>query len=163
MRLFLRLVESEMSRAWKPRGAAPRPNHGFTLVELLVVIAIIGTLVGLLLPAVQAAREASRLSQCGNNMKQLALGLQNYHDANNVLTPSETDARVDSQGREGWSWIFLILPFAEQAELYNACNVWSMTASNKAPNKLDAATGALDAVSNPTVDLPDRPGCGTGA
>jgi prepilin-type N-terminal cleavage/methylation domain-containing protein/prepilin-type processing-associated H-X9-DG protein len=143
MRLFLRLVESETSRAWKPRGAVPRPNHGFTLVELLVVIAIIGTLVGLLLPAVQAAREASRLSQCGNNMKQLALGLQNYHDANNVLPPSETDARVDSQGREGWSWIFLLLPFVEQAELYNSCNVWSMTASNKAPNKLDAATGAL--------------------
>ena len=143
MRLFLRVVESEMSRTWKPRGVVPQARHGFTLVELLVVIAIIGTLVGLLLPAVQAAREASRLSQCSNNMKQIALGLQNYHDANNSLPPSQMDDRVDTQGRLGWSWIFLILPFVEQPELYNVCNVWCTNASDKKPNKLDAATGAL--------------------
>jgi prepilin-type N-terminal cleavage/methylation domain-containing protein len=69
-------------------------RRAFTLVELLVVIAIIGTLVGLLLPAVQAAREAARQSQCRNNLKQVALGLQNVHDARRILPASVLRADV---------------------------------------------------------------------
>jgi prepilin-type N-terminal cleavage/methylation domain-containing protein/prepilin-type processing-associated H-X9-DG protein len=92
------------------RAARPATHGGFTLVELLVVIAIIGTLVGLLLPAVQAAREAARRSSCVNNMKQLALGCQNYHDSKQQL-PSH----VSPGGNTGVSWLALILPFIEQS------------------------------------------------
>lgn len=95
--------------------------RGFTLVELLVVIAIIGTLVGLLLPAVQTARESARRSQCTNNMKQVALGLHNFHDAFKALPPSACNSTVDPRGRASWSWMLFVLPYIEQATLFDAC------------------------------------------
>jgi prepilin-type N-terminal cleavage/methylation domain-containing protein len=92
------------------------PKAGFTLVELLVVIAIIGVMVGLLLPAVQAAREAARRMSCSNNLKQLGLGLHNYHAAYNQFPAG---ARGGTTG-EGWgmSFYYGLLPFIEQNALH---------------------------------------------
>jgi prepilin-type N-terminal cleavage/methylation domain-containing protein len=94
-------------------GAKSREPHGrraFTLVELLVVIAIIGILVALLLPAIQAAREAARRSQCSNNMKQLGLAVQNYADARRGLPPSRV-----LDGRQ--TWLALILDYMEESQI----------------------------------------------
>ncbi len=90
--------------------------RGFTLVELLVVIAIIGVMVGLLLPAVQAAREAARRMSCGNNLKQLGLGLHNYHAAYNKL-PAGWDGTI-ANGRRSNQSLVGILPFIEQQALW---------------------------------------------
>lgn len=88
-------------------------NRGFTLVELLVVIAIIGVLVSLLLPAVQAAREAARRTQCSNNLKQIGLAVHNYHDTLNALPPGQPG------GMGGSSAFAAILPFMEQGNMYD--------------------------------------------
>ncbi|RIK88206.1 MAG: prepilin-type cleavage/methylation domain-containing protein [Planctomycetota bacterium] len=87
-----------------------RPLHGFTLVELLVVIAIIGVLVALLLPAVQAAREAARRSQCQNNLKQIGLGVQMHHDAKKFIPNSR---RI----RDYITWAGTLWPYMEQANI----------------------------------------------
>jgi len=79
-------------------------KRGFTLVELLVVIAIIGVLIALLLPAVQAAREAARRLQCSNNLKQLAVGCINYESANGQFPPGETHGHVGNAGYAGYSY-----------------------------------------------------------
>jgi len=97
-------------------------RKAFTLVELLVVIAIIGVLVALLLPAVQAAREAARRISCGNNVKQLGLSLHNYHDTFNAFPPSATI--TPGQTFDSWSAQARLLPFIEQENLGDLIN-WS--------------------------------------
>jgi len=94
-----------------------RVRRGFTLIELLVVIAIIGVLIALLLPAVQAAREAARRSQCVNNLKQLGLAVHNYLSNNTDTFPP---AHVD--GVQNFSAHARLLPFLEQTTIFNACN-----------------------------------------
>jgi prepilin-type N-terminal cleavage/methylation domain-containing protein/prepilin-type processing-associated H-X9-DG protein len=93
-----------------------RPN-GFTLVELLVAIAIIGMLIGLLLPAVQAAREASRRMQCANNLKQLGLAMHNYHAALNCFPPGFMAVNHLGEIRGGWAWGVFLMPYIEQCPL----------------------------------------------
>jgi prepilin-type N-terminal cleavage/methylation domain-containing protein/prepilin-type processing-associated H-X9-DG protein len=112
-----------------PSSRAEARAHGFTLVELLVVIAIIGVLVALLLPAVQAAREAARRMQCSSNCKQLALACLSYHDAKKAFPPALTYSEAAIAARGGLSgidrnpfhgpnWVIMILPYIEQQPLY---------------------------------------------
>jgi len=96
--------------------AQRRPNAGFTLVELLVVIAIIGLLVALLLPAVQAAREAARRMSCSNHLKQIGLALHNYHDTHKNFPPSAT-LPAGVVPFDSWSVHARLLPFLEQSSL----------------------------------------------
>ena len=99
--------------------------RAFTLVELLVVIAIIGVLVALLLPAVQAAREAARRSSCSNNLKQYGLALHNYHDTNNTMPPGGNGPPLywAEPGVPYMSWFTRVLPFCEQGALYGQIHV----------------------------------------
>jgi len=112
-------------------------KRGFTLIELLVVIAIIAILIALLLPAVQQAREAARRSQCKNNLKQIGLALHNYHDNFRMFPPG--DVRRLYGGVSSWTtsmigWIPRILPFLDQAVIYNQINWELETGVSATPN-----------------------------
>ena len=100
------------------------PRPAFTLIELLVVMAIIATLTGLLLPAVQKVREAAARTKCLNNLKQVGLGLHNYHSAHGRFPPGFTATTApystlrESDFTPGWSFFYHILPFVEQENLH---------------------------------------------
>jgi prepilin-type N-terminal cleavage/methylation domain-containing protein len=122
-------------------------QRGFTLVELLVVIAIIGVLVALLLPAVQAAREAARRMQCSNHLKQIGLALQNYHDTFESLPFGgrarfvNTSATTPAGQNWGPSWYVGILPFAEQKPLSDLLEAAQLT--NPALDDLTQSVGRM--------------------
>ena len=128
-------------------------SRGFTLVELLVVIAIIGTLIGLLLPAVQTVRESARTSECKNNLKQLALAFHHYENSNGYLPPLKRlysgilspSASKCERGMAHRSWAPDVLPFVEQENLmrgYDLARNWWENADGSAPST--GSAGVLD-------------------
>ena len=108
------------------RSTRAARRQGFTLIELLVVIAIIAVLIGLLLPAVQAAREAARRLQCINNLKQIGLGIMNYESTNGTFPPQSIDRGGTSLSQPideaDWGTFPRIMPYMEQLQMYNAAN-----------------------------------------
>ncbi|MEM1060920.1 MAG: DUF1559 domain-containing protein [Planctomycetota bacterium] len=115
---------------------AARPRYGFTLIELLVVIAIIALLVGLLLPAVQQAREAARKTQTKNNLKQIGIALHNYHDVHSIFP--KRNYFVGPSGNAGdpltfSSWMLHILPFLEENAVYERWDFDDQLGSIAAP------------------------------
>lgn len=131
--------------------------RGFTLVELLVVIAIIGVLMGLLLPAVQSAREAGRRVTCTNNQYQLALAASRFNDAQGFL-PGWRNSLIMNSGTLFPSWPVMILPFAERNDIYRA---WQqgMTSAPYVSNFVCPSTPP-DSMTNPILAYAGN--CGTG-
>lgn len=115
-------VGSHLADRARPAGTPLRlvnRPRAFTLVELLVVIAIIGILIALLLPAVQAAREAARRSQCTNNLKQLGIAMHNYHDTFKTFPAGSFNLRETPWPSNGTNWRALILPYIEQSSVHD--------------------------------------------
>ncbi|MDD3585934.1 MAG: DUF1559 domain-containing protein [Thermoguttaceae bacterium] len=129
-------------------------KKGFTLVELLVVIAIIGILIALLLPAVQAAREAARRMQCTNNLKQITLGMHGYHDVYDVFPKGSVACSTPQNSGRGYlgihNWRSTILPFMEQGPLYDQLD-FSSTTGDFQSHVIGSASGTNKALHNTVI------------
>jgi prepilin-type N-terminal cleavage/methylation domain-containing protein len=140
-----------MTKAMNNTNRKLRAALGFTLVELLVVIAIIGVLVAMLLPAVQAAREAARRSQCKNNLHQLGLALLNCESAKGSLPAGSGYARAEPKG----NWVVSAAPYFEQTAVFR--NYDFKKYSNEAPNLQLAATTTIPMLICPSDDESTQP------
>jgi prepilin-type N-terminal cleavage/methylation domain-containing protein len=127
-------------------GASPRVARGFTLVELLVVIAIIGTLVGLLLPAVQSAREAARRSSCSNNLKQMGLALHSHHDARKFFPAAQWRLWDAVAPQYRGTFKTFVLPYIEEMDLWTAFQKMGPTVY---PNNISATMITVGGASVP--------------
>ena len=122
-------------------------RRAFTLIELLVIIAIIGTLIGLLLPAVQKIREGAARTRCANNLKQIGPALHTYHDTFGVFPPGYTDLNTDPNNTPdndlgpGWGWSAYLLPYLEQGDLFRQIDFKTGVGlgSNSAPSQTQIA------------------------
>ena len=149
-------------------------SNGFTLVELLVVIAIIGILIGMLLPAVQAVREAARRVQCANNLRQNVLAMHNYASAHGEFPPGKNDSAgatrrtfdpiirrpSNSSDGEAYAWGMFILPFVEQQNLFDqfkaATNNWDLEAITvNGPNGQPLVSTVIPGFICPSDSSPD--------
>jgi prepilin-type N-terminal cleavage/methylation domain-containing protein/prepilin-type processing-associated H-X9-DG protein len=159
------MFESIHSGRGSPMKSAKR--RGFTLIELLVVIAIIAVLIALLLPAVQSAREAARRAQCTNNMKQLGLGIHNYHTSNGTFPMSGPYAAAYSNtysiGWGSWSAGAMMLGYLDQIPLYNAANFsWAVGPGQAFPTNSTVSTALLSVFVCPSDGIsPVRPSSGS--
>ncbi|MGQ9575705.1 MAG: DUF1559 domain-containing protein [Thermoguttaceae bacterium] len=161
------MYETSDRGRWLGGASHLRPRPAFTLVELLVVIAIIGILIALLLPAVQAAREAARRSQCANNLKQLSLGLLHYEDRFKIFPPaliSDPGQNPAQTVRYRANWVIMSLAFLEQENLQKKFDLtrWISDSANRVPRgtHLRFMLCPSDSLNNKVMFAGNQPGEG---